>query len=87
MRNPIQYSSLDMSIVYCSDKRVSGVDGQESPNRMKRMNVKITRSGHPSAVVDETDGWIDEIMDRERLQDGISHLLQSNRRNELPDDL
>ena len=37
------------------------------------MNVNITRSGHPGAVVDETDGRIDEIRDRERLQDGISH--------------
>jgi hypothetical protein len=68
---------------------VTGADGPESPNRMKLVNVKITRSGsgHPSAVVDETDGQIDEIMDRERMEGRRLPSLQSNRRKVLLDDL
>ena len=68
---------------------MSGVDGPETPNRMKLVNGKIARSGsgHPNAVVDETDGRIDEIMDRERMEGQHLPSLQSNRRNELPDDL
>jgi len=56
---------------------------------MKLVNGKIARSGsgHPNAVVDETDGRIDEIMDRERMEGQHLPSLQSNRRNELPDDL
>jgi len=44
-------------------------------------------SGHPSAVVDENDGRIDEIMDRERMEGRRLPSLQSNRRKVLLDDL
>lgn len=43
--------------------------------------------GHPRAVVDETDGQIDEIMDRERMEGRRLPSLQSNRRKVLLDDL